>query len=252
MLLKFATSACSAGQVLPLAPPNGGFALSHNFYGQILPDLSVGSELFLDGKPQFVLSGKCWLPGPARAWLLQALTTIESRQPREYAAQKAGLAIAVITLSDKGAKGLREDKSGPLLAKLLAANLKTCLCQNFILPDEAILLRGLLADLALNQGFDLICTSGGTGLGPRDITPQVTESLLELRLPGFEQAMTAAGLAKTPKAAISRAVAGVIGKCLVINLPGSVSAVTENLASLLPCLEHAIQKLQGDQTDCGV
>lgn len=113
------------------------------------------------------------------------------------------------------------------------------------------MLKATLVDCCLFQGFDLVFTTGGTGVGPRDITPEVTLPLLDKRLPGFERAMTQISLAKTPHAMISRAVAGTMGAALVVNLPGSPKAVRENLHAILPALKHAVEKLQGDQRDCG-
>jgi molybdenum cofactor synthesis domain-containing protein len=97
----------------------------------------------------------------------------------------------------------------------------------------------------------LIVTTGGTGVAPRDITPEVTAGLVHKRLPGFEQAMMQASLAATPRAAISRAVAGILGSSLIINLPGSPKGVRENLAPLLPALDHTLDKIHGDPADCG-
>lgn len=164
---------------------------------------------------------------------------------------KNGRSLAWITLSDKGSQGLREDLSGPAIAEIIGADLPLCHSQGFLLPDEPGPLRALLTELALGLEYDLICTTGGTGLSPRDIAPQVTAALLDLPLPGFSQAMLAASLAKTPRAALSRAVAGVLGRSIVINLPGSRKAVLENLAAVLPALPHALDKLHGDSADCG-
>lgn len=141
--------------------------------------------------------------------------------------------------------------SGPAIAEIIGADLPLCHSQGFLLPDEPGPLRALLTELALGLEYDLICTTGGTGLSPRDIAPQVTAALLDLPLPGFSQAMLAASLAKTPRAALSRAVAGVLGRSIVINLPGSRKAVLENLAAVLPALPHALDKLHGDSADCG-
>ncbi len=146
---------------------------------------------------------------------------------------------------------MREDLSGPAIRELTAARLPLCHSQGFLLPDEPAQLRALLTDLALHQGYDLICTTGGTGLSPRDTTPQVTAALLDTPLPGFSQAMMAASLAQTPHAAISRAVAGVLGQSIIINLPGSRKGALENLAAVLPALPHALDKLHGDPADCG-
>ena len=123
--------------------------------------------------------------------------------------------------------------------------------QGFMIPDDPQALRALVMELALGQGYDLILTSGGTGLAPRDTTPEALLPLFERRLPGFEQAMMQASLAKTPTAAVSRAVAGTLGRTIVITLPGSRKAVSENLAAILPALGHALEKLHGDPSDCG-
>ena len=165
--------------------------------------------------------------------------------------RRTGRALAWVTLSDKGSQGMRDDTSGPAMAALVADTLPLCHSQGFLLPDDAVQLRALLVDLALNQGYDVICTSGGTGVGPRDISPQVTSAVLDYPLPGFSMAMMQASLAKTPHAAISRAVAGVLGQSIVINLPGSRKAVVENLEAVLPALPHALDKLHGDPADCG-
>lgn len=162
----------------------------------------------------------------------------------------SGISLAWITLSDKGAAGKRTDESGPLIAEMLHEAGQAALTRGQVIPDDASLLRALLTDLALTQGFDLIVTTGGTGLGPRDITPEATISVIDKRLPGFEAAMLAASLAKTPHGAISRAVAGVLGASIIVNLPGSPKAVRENFAAVLPALRHALDKLQGDPADC--
>lgn len=164
---------------------------------------------------------------------------------------KEGLSLAWITLSDKGAAGEREDASGPRMEELARRGLPITHTQGFLLPDDPMRLKALLLDLAVRQRFDLILTSGGTGLGPRDTTPEAVGAVLDKRLPGFERAMLMTSLQKTPHAMISRAVAGSIAESLVITLPGSLKAVTENLEAVLPAVKHAIEKLQGDPADCG-
>ena len=164
---------------------------------------------------------------------------------------RGGVTLAWVTLSDKGAAGLREDESGPRIGHFLADVLPLAYSQGFILPDNPDALRALVADLALHQGYDLVVTTGGTGLGPRDTTPEALLPLLQHRLPGFEQAMMAASLAKTPHAAISRAFVGTMGQSLVMALPGSKKAVRENLEAVAQALAHALAKLQGDPADCG-
>ena len=163
--------------------------------------------------------------------------------------QGDGLACAVITLSDKGYAGEREDKSGPALAAQLDA-LSPARVQNFLLPDDPTALRALVKKLA-SLGWGLIVTTGGTGLSPRDTTPEALIPELDRRLPGFEQVMFAEGLKHTPHAVLSRCLAGTIGTSMIIALPGSRKAAEENLSALLPVLPHALEKLNGDMRDCG-
>lgn len=162
-----------------------------------------------------------------------------------------GFSVAWITLSDKGSKGERVDASGPAIRDTVAAQLPVSLARGVIIPDEPELLKTALVQFCLLHGFDLVFTTGGTGVGPRDITPEATISLLDKRLPGFERAMTEVSLAKTPHGMISRAVAGIMGRSVVVNLPGSPKAVRENLSAILPALRHTVEKLQGDPRDCG-
>lgn len=252
---------CLAGQILPLAPkasmPPG--APCHLLAEVHLPRLPAGS-VFYPHAPfltaEFQVCGHAWLPasggtGAVHAPLLMACRDIAGGAEARYAVSRHGYALAAITLSDKGAAGLRQDESGPLMASLIGGAVELAYSQNFILPDETGPLRALLAELALGQGYDIICTSGGTGVGPRDVTPQATQSLLDLALPGITQAMLMASLAKTAMAVISRATAGLIGKCLVLNLPGSPKAVRECLEPVLPALAHALAKIHGDTADCG-
>ena len=164
---------------------------------------------------------------------------------------KSGVSLAWITLSDSGVQGQRKDTSGPQIPEMISEHLSLCLCQGFLLPDEASSIQSLLTHLALTERFDVIVTTGGTGVAPRDVTADVTAALVHKRLPGFEQAMMSASLAVTPRAAISRAVAGILGTSLIINLPGSPKGVRENLAPLLPALGHTLDKIHGDSTECG-
>lgn len=182
--------------------------------------------------------------------ILLPLNSISAGE-KEISLVKRGWSIACVTLSDKGAAGLRIDKSGPLILEILEQKLELGLKRRFLLSDESGPLKALLSHLALAACYDLIITTGGTGVGPRDNAPQVTNSLLDLPLPGITQAMMAASLAKTPNAVISRASSGLIGRSLIINLPGSVKAVRENLNAVLPALSHCLAKIHGDSTDCG-
>ncbi|WP_319467310.1 MogA/MoaB family molybdenum cofactor biosynthesis protein [uncultured Pseudodesulfovibrio sp.] len=195
-----------------------------------------------------------WLPGDHEtasgvSCLLEAQQAVEAGT-YECAVERGGYSLAWVTLSDKGAAGKRTDESGPMIGRLMAEKLDLGCVQGFIIPDEADILKGLMVDLALEQGFDFIMTTGGTGVGPRDITPEATLAVIEKRLPGYERAMTGASLAKTPHGAISRAVAGALGQSLIVNMPGSPKAVAECLEPLLPTLKHTLEKLQGDPSDC--
>jgi len=157
--------------------------------------------------------------------------------------------IGVLTLSDKGARGERVDESGCLLGGLVSSLGEITRYQVVADDEETIilLLKSWIDDLHL----DLILTTGGTGLSPRDLTPQATASVLDYEVPGMAEAMRAVSREKTPKAMLSRALVGVRGETLIINLPGSPKGVRENLEVLLPVLPHALAKLKGDPADCG-
>ncbi len=268
--------ACKRGQCLPLLPvaaTDSDFCRSHGLMTPepwAMPHLRVGTCFCgACGTALLKVTGRAWIPllpnvanpggNGEEPWqashavqclLLTALTDLPEG-PLEVTARKTGYSLAWITLSDKGARGQRLDLSGPAIAEMVGSAMPLSHSQGFLLPDEAAQLRALLTELALSQGFDLICTTGGTGLSARDITPQTTAALLDTPLPGFTQAMLATSLAKTPHAVISRAAAGTLGQSIIINLPGSRKAVVENLAAVLPALPHALAKLQGDPADCG-
>ncbi len=157
------------------------------------------------------------------------------------------ITFAVITLSDKGSKGERQDQSGPLIKKYLEAKGYRCK-HTVVLPDERAPLRETL--IRLSEETDLILTTGGTGLSPRDITPETTLEVLDRTIPGIAEAIRTEGLKKTPRAMLSRAVAGQRGRCLIINLPGSPKAVEEALEVLEGVLEHAIEKIKGSEKEC--
>lgn len=157
------------------------------------------------------------------------------------------LTAATVTLSDAAAAGEREDQSGGILQQLLR-ELGFELQQHILLPDDPHQLTAHL--LELSRSVDLVITTGGTGLGPRDFTPEATMEVLEKRLPGVEEALHQAGREKVPTSILSRSVAGVRGHCLIVNLPGSPGAVRDGMAVLAPVLPHAIRLLRGARGEC--
>lgn len=157
----------------------------------------------------------------------------------------------VLTLSDKGFQGKREDTSGPALQKMLTASGYKISAYE-IIPDKQPLIESTLIDWVDNKGLDLIITTGGTGVSPSDQTPEATRRVIDCEVPGLAEAMRQASLQKTVNAVWSRGIAGIRGKALIINLPGSKKAAVENLETVLPALAHGIYKLQGGMDDCAV
>jgi len=154
----------------------------------------------------------------------------------------------IITISDKGARGQRLDKSGEVIRDNLAT-INSHVVQYDIIPDDTDIIAGKLTDWADEGNLDVILTTGGTGLSERDVTPEATLSVVDKVAPGFGEAMRAKTFTITPMAMLSRAVAGVRGKCLIINLPGSPKAVQECLEVILPVLNHAVEIIKGEVTE---
>lgn len=155
------------------------------------------------------------------------------------------LRFAVLTISDRSARGERPDSSGPVLVGLIKAQ-GWEVVRTEILPDDLGLLQASLTAWVERGDLDIILTTGGTGFAPRDITPEATRGVIDREAPGLAEAMRSASGAKSPHAMLSRAVAGIRGKVLIINLPGNPKAAAENLQVVLPALEHAVQLLQDD------
>lgn len=157
--------------------------------------------------------------------------------------------IGVLTLSDKGSRGERLDVSGPLVRAMLAEI--GVVSHYAVIADNQEGIVAQLKEWSDVERLDLIVTTGGTGLTPRDVTPQATLRVLDYQIPGMAEVMRRVSMEKTPHAMLSRAVAGVRQQTLIVNLPGSPRAARENLEVLLPALPHALAKLAGDPADCG-
>jgi molybdopterin adenylyltransferase len=161
------------------------------------------------------------------------------------------LQAVILTISDRGSRGERQDTAGPAVAKQLAAAMDIAIYRTEILPDDHEKIAERLKHYADGHGIDLVVTVGGTGFSPRDVTPEATRGVIERPAPGLDEAMRAASLAKTPHAMLSRGMSGIRGTTLIVNLPGSERAARENLAVILPALPHGLEKLRGDTSECG-
>lgn len=156
--------------------------------------------------------------------------------------------VGVLTISDKGSRGERYDKSGEVIRDSLSAA-DSRVSRYEIVPDEQEAIAAKLREWADGGGVDVILTTGGTGLGQRDVTPEATLSVIDKGVPGIAEAMRTKSLEKTPMAMLSRATAGLRGKCLIVNLPGSPRAVRECLEVVLVALPHAVAIIRGEVTE---
>jgi molybdopterin adenylyltransferase len=159
--------------------------------------------------------------------------------------------FGVLTMSDKGSRGEREDTSGAYLQKLLKE--EGYVLQAYrVIPDKEQVIVDTLLELIDQKKISLIVTTGGTGVSPSDITPEAMSHVIEKEIPGMAEAMRSASLLKTSRAMLSRGKVGIRGESLIINLPGSLRAVRENFEVVLPVIPHALEKIRGGTSDCGV
>ena len=159
--------------------------------------------------------------------------------------------VGVLTLSDKGARGERQDKSGPKIKEMVSQHFQGQVVRYQVIPDDEYQIKKQLITWTDIDKLNLILTTGGTGLSPSDVTPQATLSVIDFQVPGITEAMRWVSYKKTVKAVLSRAVAGVRDKTLIINLPGSPKAVEECLGAVIDALPHGLDSLKGLVEDCG-
>lgn len=157
----------------------------------------------------------------------------------------------VLTISDRCSRGETQDTAGPAVAERLRSGIEGHIYAQEILPDEQKQIEDRMRHYCDGHSIDLICAVGGTGLSPRDVTPEAVAAVIERPTPGLDEAMRAASLQKTPHAMLSRALSGASGTTLVISLPGSERGAVENIDAILPALGHGLKKLRGDPADCG-
>ena len=152
--------------------------------------------------------------------------------------------VGILTVSDRASRGESEDRSGPLLVRLVKEELGWRVAVQAVVPDERVRIAEVLRRWADEEDVALILTTGGTGFAPRDVTPEATRDVIDREAPGLVEAMRAESLRVTPHAMLSRAVAGMRGRTLIVNMPGSPKAVAEQFAVIRPALPHAIRLLR--------
>ena len=155
------------------------------------------------------------------------------------------IAVGIITVSDKSSRGEREDEGGKVIREIVLAN-GAAVGGYAVVPDERDEIAAQIRAMADERAFDVVFTTGGTGLSPRDVTPEATLSVLDYQVPGLAEAMRAESFKKTPAGILSRAVAGVRGRTLVVNLPGSPKGVRECLEVIMPAIPHAVSVMRGE------
>jgi molybdopterin adenylyltransferase len=161
------------------------------------------------------------------------------------------ITAGVITVSDKGSRGERDDIPGREVIRVLK-EMPATVIEYEVIPDEKEVIKQKLIEYTDGKNLDLVITTGGTGVSSRDLTPDATLEVIEKEIPGMAEVMRRESSAKTPHAMISRAVVGIRGQSLIINLPGSPKGAVENLSFIIPALEHTIDKIKGDETDCAL
>lgn len=247
--------------------PYGAFGENVVIEGLPMADLGLGSELLLGlclvrvtqiGKTChspcaiFQAVGHCIMP--QEGLFLEVLSggTVspgdEVQVTRHIPRQT--MQVAIVTVSDRAFRGEREDASGPALRTHVETELGGHVAAQVIVPDDLEAIERALRELTERRGVDVILTTGGTGCAPRDVTPEATRAVIEREVPGIAEQMRACSMRVTPHAMLSRATAGIVGQCLIINLPGSPRGAVENLAAIAPALPHAVELVRGGTREC--
>ncbi len=201
----------------------------------------------------FYLAGDCIMP---RLGIFARVESGGQVRPGDRAeafdiVPRQAFQAVVLTISDRCSRGEAQDTAGPATAKILAESLGANIYRTEILPDEKDVIAERLKHYSEGHSIDLVLAVGGTGFSPRDVTPEAAREVIDRLTPGLDEAMRAASAKKTPHAMLSRAVSGIAKSTLIITLPGSERAASENLQALLPALGHGLEKLRGDPSDCG-
>jgi molybdopterin adenylyltransferase len=201
----------------------------------------------------FYLAGDCIMP---RLGIFARVESGGTVRPGDNAeafdiVSRETLQAVVLTISDRCSQGLAEDTAGPATAKILTESLGANIYQTEIIPDDKDTIIERMKHYCDGHSIDLVLAVGGTGFSPRDVTPEAAREVIDRLTPGLDEAMRTASAAKTPHAMLSRAVSGIADSTLIITLPGSERASTENLQAVLPALGHGLAKLRGDPADCG-
>ena len=246
----------------------GAFGENLVVAGLALSELGIGSEVQVgaahlrvtqigktchDPCAIFRTAGRCIMPGQGVFFEVLAGGMVRAGDEVQLTrlVGREVIQVAILTVSDRAARGEREDASGPALQEFVEAELGAHVVTRLVVPDERDKIEAALRTLVEWRGTDVILTTGGTGCGPRDVTPEATRAVIAREVPGLAEHMRAESISKTPHAMLSRAVAGIVGECLIVNLPGSPQGAVENLAAVAEALPHAVELVRGDVEDCG-
>jgi len=213
----------------------------------------IGKECHGHRCTVFERLGECLMP---RRGLFARVTSGGTVRPGDTVTVEAQIGrencqAVVLTVSDRCARGEATDTAGPAAAALLRDKLHAHVYTTEVVPDEQAKIEERLRHYCEGHTIDLVVTVGGTGFSPRDVTPEATRAVVQRPTPGLDEAMRSASMAKTPHAMLSRGASGICRSTLILNLPGSERGAVENLEAVLPALQHGIDKLRGDPSDCG-